>query len=139
MYYKIINDGPSVGDNETLLILDEDLLVAVSCIVKRIAHSNDQAYHAKARHIDEHGETKRDAHGQFVQTEHQHTACPQELAMHGDKIMRKEVMLLVLGEDGTIHDEGHVIDFDPRIRETASVRRAIASSAATFASVRDVL
>lgn len=139
MTYKINHDQEGLGPNEEAVILDDGSRIAVSCVVRRMTHSNDQVYHGKARHIGEDGITLMDAHGQHIITEHQHTATSQQIALHGDLALRKEVMLLVMGEEATMVEEFPVLPVEDRLRENSSIRRAIASAAATHLKVEHVL
>ena len=139
MTYKTNREQEGLGPGEEAVILDDGSRVAVSCIVRRMPHSNDQVYHAKARHIDEEGTTLRDAHGQLVVTEHQHTATSQQIALHGDLALRKEVMLLVMGEEATMVEEFPVLPVEDRLRENCSIRRAICAAATTHTKVEYVL
>jgi hypothetical protein len=139
MSYEKKLDQEGLRDGEVCVMLDTGALVAVSCFVKRQINTHNPVYCATARALDNTGEPLRDAHGYVVETSIRHSACDQEVQETGDEALRRECMLLVLGEPATMKQGGAetepteipLVMWDDGIRVNCGIRRAIAVAGQT--------
>lgn len=88
---------------------------------------------ARARWIDEVGETARCSHGQSVVTVASHSSNATEAHRHGARAIGKEALLLALGEppEAMKNSSGDaperpLIDVPDEVRMNCSIRHAIA-------------
>jgi hypothetical protein len=139
MSYKIQINIPNLKEGETAVLLSTGELVAVSCFVKRQIHTNNVVYCSVARAIDKHGSTMRDAHGYDIKTEMRHAACDAEVQTHGDAAMRRECMMLVLGEPLTVLNGEPMVAWSDGIITQSSIRRAAAAAVQTTSHSASVL
>ena len=126
MSYEKKLDQEGLRDGEVCVMLDTGALVAISCFVKRQINTHNPVYCATARALDNTGEPLRDAHGYVVETSIRHSACDEEVEAVGDDALRRECMLLVLGEPPTMNGEEQLCGWDAGIRASTNIRRAIA-------------
>jgi hypothetical protein len=125
MSYEKKLDQSGLNDGETAVLLDSGDLVAVSCFVKRQVNTNNPVYCATARAINPDGSPWCDAHGYEIKTSIRHSACDAEVEAVGDDALRRECMLLVLGEPPTMNGEELLCGWDAGIRASTNIRRAI--------------
>jgi hypothetical protein len=87
---------------ESVVQLADGSLVAVTCTQLRCTGSQCTVFESAARWIDETGVTRKDAQGHEVHTQHRHTTSDDEIAAHGNDVMRC-CLYLVLGEPIPTH------------------------------------
>lgn len=99
---RITDPLPNLTEEETAFLLDGTLRVAVSVIITRDPVHSELTALAKARAIDEQGQTMLDSHDQPIQTAHARS-CPANMindeSVGGQAGLAREAVLLVLGDD----------------------------------------
>ncbi|WP_428309243.1 hypothetical protein [Hydrocarboniphaga sp.] len=118
------------------LELDSGELVAAACELMRCPNSHNVVVRPMAIAIDAYGDPISDSHGEIIAVEHRHSCCDTELDRAGEAAIKREALLLVLGEPPTLvtpADGGEpeqLIPWPGEIRASASIRRALRASAA---------
>lgn len=116
--------------------------VAIGCEIKWLDNNEGASFYAWARAIAANGETLLSPHGDEIVTEYRNTIHPAMLAQLTADVLRKEHVLLVLGEPATLVDQtgpdenGNpvttkqpMLNLPTAVRANASIRHALSVSA----------
>ena len=140
MTYKKRPDIENLEPGETAVELDDGSLVAVGCKHLRCTISQNPVFEVWGRWINEQGETRKDAHGNAVETRHRHSATPAQVDLHGRDKMIRACLCLALGEpietfkvdDGEIE----ILPLAHEIKSSTSIRNAVDAAARTFETIQ---
>lgn len=141
-------DAEGLLDGEEAIKLDSGHYVAIGVDEERLPNGEGVVLKVRARWIEGSGKSRKDPHGREVDARSSHTISAGQIQAHGLDAMRRQAILLALGEDGEEFDvkvdptapapvlpEGHWADPTARrakilpvkddVRLAASVRNAI--------------
>lgn len=128
MSYEKRPDVPC--DSGSIVVeLETGDLVSVSCRVMRCTISGNRVFCPSAIQVGLTGEPLVDDDG-AVDAGHRFS-CPDEIVdTHGEAVIARECLLLVLGEPPTLVDGTPIVAWSPEVAAHSSIRRAISAARA---------
>lgn len=126
----LLETGQLIGPDETAVLLDTGQTVALSCPADRESHSQGLTFRASARVLTPSGGTVVDNSGGHVATLYRYSAHPVLIASLGIDVIRRELVLAMLGEPLTRDEHGELLlMIDPVVAINISIRSALAMAA----------
>ncbi len=117
-----------IAPDEQLLQLDTGEFVAASSSAYRDEFTNGRTLQAIVRWLGEDGSLQVDAFGRPVLTVFPHGASAGQIAQYTEPALRKELLLMMLGEPPSLVGGEPLIVWPDEIRACVSIRSAIAAA-----------
>ncbi len=128
--FSVLETGEWISADETAVRLDTGQAVALSCPADREAHSQGLTFRPSARVLNSGGGTVVDNSGSHIATQFRYSAHPAVIAQLGVEVIRRELLLAMLGEPCTRDEDGEpLIHIDPVVAINVSIRSALSMAA----------
>lgn len=118
-----------IAPDEQLLQLDTGEFVAASSSAYREEFTNGRTLQAIVRWVGEDGSVQFDALGRPVLTMFPHGASAGQIALYTEPVLRRELLLMLLGEPPNAVEGVPIIAWPEEIRACVNIRSAIAAAA----------
>lgn len=117
-----------IAPDEELLLLDTGDYVAASCSAYRHEHMGGRTLIGVVRWLDHEGGAVLDALDRRVLVTMQHTASVGQLTRYGEGPLKRELLLMLLGEPPTLIEGEPIIIWPDDVRASVSIRNAITAA-----------
>ncbi len=117
-----------IAPDEVLLSLDSGEYVAASVSAYRTEHTGGRTIAGHVRWLSSDGQLMTDALNRPVLSQFTHTASIGHIESLGEPAIKREILLMLLGEPPTLFGGDPIIRWPDEVRSGASIRSAIASA-----------